>query len=292
MNIRVLSIVVILSLFGFGCATKAPEVDTKVEAEQKVEPVTKEAPADLAKEPVDTTTAEQDGFSTDSVHPYKRSDGEQKSIDVQIVKPNGEPTVTDSADPNLASGGGANMGVTLMSKKQATISTADIRVSTAPPTAQQKGKTPTGVPAEKALGWLKNGNTRFVKGTVRRDGQSAKDRKRVAQKATPHAFVVACSESIAPPELVFDQKLGEIDVARNLGAGIDDSVVRAMEDSVQHGTHLVIILDHSGCSSKTDHHDAANEIAAKSTMLDALIKSGALTIKTAIYDQDNGRVSF
>lgn len=283
MNFRMFLVAVSLGLSGFGCAMHEVETDKKVEKEQVADTKTefgdKTEPAAKALETSDQLVPAT--ANTDTIHPYKRTDG-PKSIEVQIVKPNGEPTVTDSADPNLLSGGGANMGVTLMSKKEAA-KTAE---------SGQEVTAAAGVAADKALSWLKNGNTRFVKGSVRRDGQSAKDRKRVSQKQSPHAFVVACSESIAPPEIVFDQKLGEIGVARNLGANVDDAVIRGIEDSVGRGTQLVVLLSHSGCTTSTSHHDAANEIAAKSKMLDALVKSGALTIKTAIYDQDNGRVSF
>lgn len=252
--------------------------DKKVELEQmmapdpKPEPVPEPEPVPMSKSTEDSDQMTTVETPTETMHPYRRTD-----------EPKAESTVTDSADPNLLSGGGAKMGVTLMSKKEAAKTAGKVEAA---------GVVQNEVSSEKVLGWLKNGNTRFVKGTVRRDGQGAKDRKRVSQKPSPHAFILACSESIAPPELVFDQKLGEINVARNLGAGVDDSVIRAMEDSVQQGTKLVVVLNHSGCTSKADHHDAAKEIAAKSKMLDALIKSKELTIKTAIYDQDNGRVSF
>lgn len=278
MNFRLFSVLFVLSIVSFACATQETQSDKKVQSETKVESEIKTESAIDPKVLESTDQLGTVGAPTDTIHPYRRTDG-PKSIEVQIVKPNGEPTVTDSADPNLLSGGGANMGVQLMSKKEAAKTSVMAEVA-------------TGIPAEKALGWLKNGNTRFVKGSVRRDGQGAKDRKRVSQKQSPHAFVVACSESIAPPELVFDQKLGEIGVARNLGASVDDSVIRAMEDSVQRGAQLVVLLSHSGCTSQTEPHDAAIGITAKSKMLDALVKSGSLTIKTAIYDQDNGRVSF
>jgi hypothetical protein len=85
------------------------------------------------------------------------------------------------------------------------------------------------VPAEKALGWLKNGNKRFVTGKLRSDGQSAKDRLRTAHEQAPHAAIITCSDSRMIPELIFDQKLGEIysvrvvdlSVALNVQARLD-----------------------------------------------------------------------
>ena len=53
-------------------------------------------------------------------------------------------------------------------------------------------KTHTGVEPEKALGWLKNGNTRFIKGYVRRDGQSKKD---IARWCSHNTLIPSCSRA-------------------------------------------------------------------------------------------------
>lgn len=248
-------------------------------------------------------------ISTEAIHPYKRDATEPKSVEVQMIKPNGQPTVTDSADPNMLGNGGVG-SVVLMSKKEAAktapsksavvkaevtkdVPLVPIAMGTAAATAAAAaGVTiPAGVPAEKALGWLKNGNTRFVKGTVRRDGQSAKDRKRVAIKQTPHAVVLSCSDSLAAPELIFDQKLGEIGVVRTADGSVSDLAALSVEQIVKQGAHLVVVLNYSGCGGSSQS-DAAQNFAAKSALLDSLIKSGQVTIKSANYDQDNGRVTF
>lgn len=105
------------------------------------------------------------------------------------------------------------------------------------------------VAAETAQRWLKNGNTRFTKGFFRNDGASGKDRLRLAQNPQrPHSVVVACSDSRVPPEVAFDQKLGEIFVVRNMATTIADNSLASIEYAVDHlGSNLVVLLGHDSC---------------------------------------------
>lgn len=103
-----------------------------------------------------------------------------------------------------------------------------------------------GVPAEKALGWLIHGNDRFLKGFFRKDGASKKDVIRVASGQHPHAIILASSDSRVPPEVIFDQKLGEIYVVRTLGPSIDGASLAALEYAAKNlGPHLLVVLGHS-----------------------------------------------
>lgn len=106
------------------------------------------------------------------------------------------------------------------------------------------------VPATQSLGWLKNGNTRFRKGFLRADGQSHKDVLRLAKGQKPHAIVVSCSDSRVPPEVVFDQKLGEIFVVRTAGQSLDSSAIASIEYAVEHlGSNLIVVMGHESCGA-------------------------------------------
>lgn len=106
------------------------------------------------------------------------------------------------------------------------------------------------VPAEKSLGWLKNGNTRFVRGRFRSDGTSPADIKRLSVGQKPHAVVLSCSDSRVPPEILFDQKLGEIFVVRTAGQALNDNVIGSIEYGVQHlGANLVVVMGHDSCGA-------------------------------------------
>ncbi len=106
------------------------------------------------------------------------------------------------------------------------------------------------VPADTSLRWLKNGNIRFVKKTFRSDGRTAKDRERLTKGQHPHAIVLACSDSRVPPEIVFDQTLGEIFVIRVMGEALDSSVIASIEYAVEHlHTGLLVVMGHSQCGA-------------------------------------------
>jgi carbonic anhydrase len=106
------------------------------------------------------------------------------------------------------------------------------------------------VPADKALGWLKNGNKRFVKHSLRADGQSAQDRQRLTLGQHPHSIVLSCSDSRVPPEVVFDQKLGEIFVIRIAGESLGGDAIASIEYALEHlGSNLILVMGHDSCGA-------------------------------------------
>jgi len=107
-----------------------------------------------------------------------------------------------------------------------------------------------GIDAEQSLRWLKNGNTRFVTGRLRADGQSQKDVKRLSKGQSPHAIVISCSDSRVPPEVVFDQKLGELFVVRTAGETLDPGVIGSIEYAASHlGARLILVMGHTSCGA-------------------------------------------
>lgn len=106
------------------------------------------------------------------------------------------------------------------------------------------------VPADKALGWLRNGNIRFTKARLRNDGQSSLDRVKLSTGQKPHSIVLSCSDSRVPPELVFDQKLGEIFVVRSAGQNPDNSAIASIEYALEHlGSNLIVVMGHQSCGA-------------------------------------------
>lgn len=117
-----------------------------------------------------------------------------------------------------------------------------------------------------ALRWLKNGNTRFLKNYVRKDGQSLKDVERLSTGQQPHTIILSCSDSRVPPEIIFDQKLGEIFVVRTAGEVLDAGSIASVEYAVEHlGVKNIVVLGHTSCGavkaafSTLDGKDAGSE---------------------------------
>jgi len=128
------------------------------------------------------------------------------------------------------------------------------------------------VPADKAFGWLKNGNTRFVKHRLRNDGDTAKDRARLAAGQKPHTIVLSCSDSRTPPEVVFDQKLGEIFVIRTAGETLDFGAIASIEYAIAHlGSNLILVMGHESCGAVKAAHATLDGSDAGSPALNNLV---------------------
>ena len=95
------------------------------------------------------------------------------------------------------------------------------------------------------------GNARFVAGK-RVVPDEPKRRQELAQHQNPVAVVVSCSDSRVPPEIVFDQDLGEIFVVRTAGNVVGDLELGSIEYAVEHlGTPLIVVLGHQRCGAVT-----------------------------------------
>ena len=129
-----------------------------------------------------------------------------------------------------------------------------------------------GVSAEQSLKWLTNGNSRYVKKHFRSDGRMPADRQRLLAGQKPHAIVLSCSDSRVPPEIVFDQALGEIFVVRVAGESLDSSVIASIEYAVENfGTHLLIVMGHTQCGAVEAALKAKDGESAGSESLDKLL---------------------
>ncbi len=105
---------------------------------------------------------------------------------------------------------------------------------------------------ESAIQSLKAGNERFVTGHLSPKNTYAEDRKVLCEGQHPFAVVLCCSDSRVAPEIIFDQKLGDLFVIRNAGNVVDDDVLGSIEYAVEHlGTPLVVVLGHSYCGAVT-----------------------------------------
>lgn len=149
------------------------------------------------------------------------------------------------------------------------------------------------VAAEKAYGWLRNGNTRFVRGTFRSDGASAKDRLRLASLQRPHSAIYTCSDSRVSPEVIFDQKLGEIYVVRTGELIMDKNVQESLEYAVGTlGTNLVVLMGSDSCGGAGVASALGNDLMERSAILRDAVASGEVKIIKAVYHLDSGNVEF
>ena len=102
---------------------------------------------------------------------------------------------------------------------------------------------------DEALSELKYGNNRFL------DNAFINTNYKEQIEATkggqhPHSFILTCIDSRVPPEIIFDQGIGNIFVSRLAGNIEDDDVLGSMEFAakVKH-TKLFVVLGHSHCGA-------------------------------------------
>ena len=105
-------------------------------------------------------------------------------------------------------------------------------------------------PAKNPLERLMQGNQRYVTSTtVCHEDWTAK-RSALVENQKPFAVIVACSDSRVPPEIVFDQSLGDLFVVRVAGNVVDDFAIGSIEYGVNIlGANLVLVLGHSNCGA-------------------------------------------
>jgi len=109
-----------------------------------------------------------------------------------------------------------------------------------------------GVNADEALERLLAGNKRYVDGQFFHPHQGARDRENVATSQRPYAIIVSCSDSRVPPEVIFDQGIGDIFVVRVAGNIAGNIELGSIEYAAEHlGSSLIMVLGHERCGAVT-----------------------------------------
>jgi len=66
----------------------------------------------------------------------------------------------------------------------------------------------------------------------------------------PFAAVLACADSRVPPEVLFDQGLGDLFVVRVAGNILNDQILGSLEYTALHlNTPLIVVLGHTSCGA-------------------------------------------
>ena len=187
----------------------------------------------------------------------------------------------------------------------------------------------TNLTPEAALKELLAGNERFAANqltSVAHDLEVLKEH--TADKQEPFAAVLACADSRVPVELIFDQTIGHIFVARIAGNMVTPEIIASLEYGVAVlGVRVLLVLGHTSCGAvkaamKTDavpgqisvlykHLRPAVEksggnldqaiglnaehqaelLRTSSTVVKDALKSGKLKVESGVYDLASGKVS-
>lgn len=108
----------------------------------------------------------------------------------------------------------------------------------------------TGPTPDEALKKLLEGNRRFVGSVFFHPGALPERRTELAKGQQPFAIVLGCADSRVPPELVFDQGLGDLFVIRVAGNVPSPHVLGSIEYAVEHlGSSVIVVLGHERCGA-------------------------------------------
>lgn len=135
------------------------------------------------------------------------------------------------------------------------LSTAIVRVavqeaaaaSPAKPEVQTQESQSAMTPSE-GLERLKAGNARFVSNATKRRDWSTKVIA-TASGQFPFAAVLACMDSRAPVEIVFDQGIGDVFGVRVAGNVVNEDELGSLEYAAKMGVKLIVVLGHTGCGA-------------------------------------------
>ena len=128
------------------------------------------------------------------------------------------------------------------------------------------------VASAEGISRLKEGNGRYTNGNPQHPRQSseertymatnsyenlgmtaaeaAKRRAELTKSQHPFAIVLGCADSRVPPEIAFDQGLGDLFVVREAGNVIDDHSLGSIEYAVDHlAVRLIVVLGHQRCGA-------------------------------------------
>jgi carbonic anhydrase len=122
---------------------------------------------------------------------------------------------------------------------------------------------------EQALNRLKEGNKRFV--------ANRREHRDLLQQVTetsegqfPFAIVLGCVDSRVPPEVIFDQGIGDIFSARIAGNFVNEDILGSMEFATKvAGARLIVVLGHTQCGAIMGAIDGA-QLGNLTALLDKL----------------------
>jgi carbonic anhydrase len=143
---------------------------------------------------------------------------------------------------------------------------------------------PSVAPAE-AISKLKEGNGRYASGNLQHPAQTTERRAELAKSQHPFAIILSCSDSRVPPEIVFDQGLGDLFIVRVAGNVINDENLGSIEYGVDIlGARLIVVLGHQSCGAV----DAAIKTIAAKGKAPGHIQSLVTAIKPVVDSTPKG----
>jgi carbonic anhydrase len=115
--------------------------------------------------------------------------------------------------------------------------------------------------------------------------QAAKRRAELTKSQHPFAIILSCSDSRVPPEIVFDEGLGDLFIVRVAGNVLNDEGLGSIEYAIDIlGARLIVVLGHQSCGAV----DAAMKTIAAKGKAPGHIQSLVTAIKPVVNSTPKG----
>ena len=112
-------------------------------------------------------------------------------------------------------------------------------------TAEEPAATP-----EQALRFSQGRQPTVRGGPARREGRGPAKRKELVAGQRPFAILLSCADSRVPPEIVFDQGLGDLFVVRVAGNISEPFALGSIDYAVEYlHVPLIVVLGHEQCGA-------------------------------------------
>src|SRR5207248_4553517 len=136
---------------------------------------------------------------------------------------------------------------------------------------------------EDAWKLLQEGNARFVSGELAHPNRDAARRAEQAEHQTPFAVVLGCADSRVPPEIVFDEGIGDLFPVRVAGnTAADNSVLGSIEyGAAVLNCVLVVVLGHAQCGAVKAAIDKVTKGKAVPGHIDGVVQPIVPAVETA-----------
>jgi carbonic anhydrase len=119
---------------------------------------------------------------------------------------------------------------------------------------------------DSALEELKAGNIHRTRHQYQHPHETDARQRELVVRQHPHAEILSCADSRVPPEIIFDQGLGDLFVVRVAGNVASDTEIGSLEYGAEHlHIPLLVVLGHESCGAVTaavQDGEAAGHIAS------------------------------
>jgi carbonic anhydrase len=157
------------------------------------------------------------------------------------------------------------------------------------------GANPTGLRTslspDEILQDLLEGNARFASGKPQSPRRTPQDFALLSEVQLPEAVIIACADSRVPPELLFDQGVGDLFVVRvagNIVSGAGAVVKGSIEYAVAElGVKLIMVLGHSNCGAVKAAVKHINDQDPLPGAIDEMVKLIQPAVERAKQQQGN-----